>query len=271
MACAADLVADDIRKRRAATPGRLVIGLSGAQGSGKSTVAARAVEQLNRSGVAAAVLSLDDFYLTKAQRQALARAIHPLLAVRGPPGTHDIAALGEVLLRLRQGEAATSPRFDKLADDRASPACDRVIGPAQVVLLEGWCVGAEPAATEDLDRPLNVLEAGEDPEGVWRRAVEVALAGAYRSLFAALDGLIFLQAPGFEVVSAWRLQQEAANARDAAPGGSTPMDAAAVDRFAQHYERITRRMLRDTPAQADLVIVLDEDRRVLRVDARARS
>ena len=75
----------------------LVLGICGAQGSGKSTLAEALAERLERDGLACAVLSLDDLYLTRAERERLARGVHPLLATRGPPGTHD-TSLGIAVL-----------------------------------------------------------------------------------------------------------------------------------------------------------------------------
>ena len=62
-----------------------IIGVSGSQGSGKSTFAGVLVEQLQMRGFAAAAVSLDDFYLTHADRQALGATVHPLLCTRGVP------------------------------------------------------------------------------------------------------------------------------------------------------------------------------------------
>ena len=74
------------------------MGLSGCQGSGKSTLVkaiAHVLEDVHH--VNAVVLSLDDFYLTKAERELLARTVHPLFATRGVPGTHDLDLLRQTL------------------------------------------------------------------------------------------------------------------------------------------------------------------------------
>lgn len=243
----------------------LILGLCGAQGSGKSTIAAALARRWTGEGRRVAVLSIDDLYLTKAERAGLARSVHPLFATRGPPGTHDIALGLDVLDRLAQGEAAPLPRFDKAADDRLPrEAWDRAPANTDILILEGWCVGAQPQPDAALVEPVNRLEREEDQEGVWRRHANDALAGDYQQLFGRLDLLVLLAAPDFAVVERWRTEQEVA-ARASGKGG---MRGAAIGRFVQHYERLTRDILATMPGYADLVIRLDGDRGVRAVEPR---
>ncbi len=239
-----------------------VFGITGLQGSGKSTLAAQVADLGRAQGLRVAVLSLDDLYLTRAQRQALAVGVHPLLATRGPPGTHDVAMGCRVLDALRAGERTALPRFDKLADDRCAEAGWPVAeGPLDLVLFEGWCLKAAPEDEAALAAPLNALERDEDPDGRWRRHCNLALRRDYPALWARIDALWFLQPPGFEVVRAWRWQQEQAlAARDPARRG---MDRAQLDRFIQHYERTSRHLLATLPAIAERTIALDAQRRPL--------
>jgi D-glycerate 3-kinase len=251
----------------ARTHGRpgFVAGLSGPQGSGKSTLVAVVARLLADQGLKVAMLSLDDLYLTRAERQALARDVHPLLATRGPPGTHDVALGLSVLDGLAgQGETAL-PRFDKAADDRASRRDWPVFeGPADVVLLEGWCLGARPQGAEALAAPVNDLERDEDPDGAWRGFIDAALAGAYRDLFARIDWLAVLTAPDFATVRAWRREQEAKlQANLAARGARGGLDQAALERFLDHYERLTAWCAEDLPRRADLHVALNAARRPL--------
>jgi D-glycerate 3-kinase len=248
--------------RRMRHHGPCVIGLCGAQGSGKSTLASALRRALVASGVSAATLSIDDLYLTRAERHAMARNIHPLFATRGVPGTHDIARGEHVLAALDRGEAVALLQFDKAADDRMPESAWPLIEPPlDVLIFEGWCVGARPEDANALASPINKLEAEEDRNGIWRSAVNDALARGYQRLFARLDRLILLAAPSFGIVSRWRGEQEVA-LRRTRPGGSAIMDSKALDRFVQHYERITRHILLEMPARADLVLHLDDDRHV---------
>jgi len=260
----ADQLEQAIRRALAETAYRpLVLGLAGAQGSGKSTLATALHGRLTESGVATAVLSLDDLYLTRAERERLAREVHPLLRTRGVPGTHDIALGLRTLSALERGEAVALPRFDKARDDRAPHAewgC--AAADTQVLLFEGWCVGARPQAAADLVQPVNALERDEDRQGLWRRYVNDALAGDYRRLFARIDVSVFLAAPDFATVFGWRKQQE--DSLRARVGASAPgvMSDAALTRFIQHYERLTRFMLADMPPRADVLVKLAADRSV---------
>lgn len=240
-----------------ATPrsGPLVVGLCGAQGSGKSTLAAALV----RHFPAAVALSLDDFYLTRARRRGLADEVHPLFATRGVPGTHDIALACDTFAALDRGEAVRLPRFDKAADDRL----DEALWPCapercELVIFEGWCVGARPQPDAALALPINSLEYDQDASGAWRRYANAALAD-YRRIFARLDRLILLRAPDWTTVLGWRLDQERALRSTGATGAGVMSDAE-VERFVSHYERLTRHILDEMPARADLVLQLNADR-----------
>lgn len=246
----------------------LVVGINGAQGAGKSTLCRLLQIILQREfGLRVAGFSIDDLYLTRAEREDLARTVHPLLATRGVPGTHDVA-LGlrtlEALRKARRGEGVPVPAFDKARDDRRPEAQWPLFrGPAEMILFEGWCVGASPQAEEALAEPVNDLERREDADGAWRRYVNRRLAGAYAGLFAEVDLLIMLEIPGMESVFEWRGRQErqlAEEMRVSATDSSALrlMDEATLRRFIMHYERLTRHMLTEMPGRADVVLRLNE-------------
>ena len=262
---AAELITDHLARRLSGRSKVLVVGICGAQGSGKSYVTAEVARRLRALGHVCATLSLDDLYLTHAERAVLAREVHPLLATRGPPGTHEVSLGLSILSSLREGRAVDVPVFDKLADDRLPrDIWTAVAGPVDIVLFEGWCLGAAPQSPRDLIEPINALEREEDADGDWRTYVNTALAGAYQTLFGQLDTLIMLKAPSFDVVCRWRTEQEISNAaRSTGQPGRPPMSEAEVARFIQYYERITRHMLIETPSRADLVLSLDEQRRIM--------
>jgi len=242
----------------------VLIGLCGAQGSGKSTASAVLAEMLNRDDLPTEAMSIDDFYLPHAERQQLARTVHPLLATRGVPGTHDVELAQAVIDSLADAGVTQVPMFDKATDDRRPRSQWRALeGPLRAVILEGWCVGARPQSAEELAAPVNALERDEDPQGLWRGYVNEALAGRYAPLFARLSPLVLLAAPSFEVVLAWRTEQEhKLKQRLAREGGDghRVMTDAQIARFISHYERITRNILAEMPARADHLIALDAGR-----------
>jgi D-glycerate 3-kinase len=234
-----------------------VIGLCGAQGSGKSTVAAWTVRLLQDRGLRAVAPSLDDFYLTHEARQRLAKDVHPLLATRGPPGTHDVGMASAALDALRTRGKATLPKFDKASDTRAPRAqWPTVATPVDVIILEGWCVGAVAQGRAALATPVNALERDEDPDGVWRTYVNDQLDGPYQELFGKLHDLVLLAAPSFEVVAKWRGEQEE-KLRAKGQGG---MSDAEIERFVAYYERLTRWILAEMPGRADWTVTLDTER-----------
>ncbi|MFL6549278.1 MAG: kinase [Povalibacter sp.] len=250
------------RLQRSESDKPLLVGLCGSQGSGKSTVCKELAAKWSDQGLRVAVLSLDDLYLTRAERENLARDVHPLLATRGVPGTHDVSLGIRTLQALSKQGSVKLPRFDKATDDRSQEASwDVVQAPVDVILFEGWCVGARPQSRETLSHPINSLEAAEDADVRWRNYVNDRLAGEYQKLFALIDFLVLLAAPGFDVVLRWRTQQE--RELRVQRRGSAVMEDAALARFVQHYERLTRHILSEMPRRANLVINLDEDRRVV--------
>jgi len=246
-----------------------VIGLSGLQGSGKSTLAGQVVSLAQSRGIAALTVSIDDFYLGRAARNELARAVHPLLKTRGVPGTHDVPLVNFTLDALRNASAerpARIPRFDKGTDTRMPPSRWRhVKHPPRFVILEGWCIGVPPQTDAELKKPINELERKEDADGVWRHWVNDQLRRNYVPLWKRFDELAILQAPSFDVVLNWRDQQERAlRKRNAARAQTTQQ----LKRFLQHYERLSRQALKELPALADLRLLLDAKRGVRRIVTR---
>ncbi|MEZ4283044.1 MAG: kinase [Myxococcota bacterium] len=236
-------------------------GISGGQGTGKSTLARLIAAAGEQEGLRILVLALDDYYLPRAQRLALARRVHPLFETRGPPGTHDVALCREHLAALAGSAPIELPVFDKGRDDRVGTR--RVAGPFDLVLLEGWCVGAEPAGAAALALPSNALERVEDPTGIWRRHQDGELAGGYAALWSDLERLVFLRAPDLDAVRRWRLEQEAERP------AHQRLDAAGVARFVAHYERITARLIADPPPRADWRVALAADHSIAAITRRS--
>jgi D-glycerate 3-kinase len=243
----------------------LVVGINGAQGSGKTTLCKFLEPLLAERGLRAVILSLDDLYLSRAERALAAADHHPLFATRGVPGTHDVERGMAILDRLLAGKSAELPVFDKALDE-PSAETRHVEGPVDIVLFEGWCVGAAPQTAADLREPVNALERDEDPDGIWRREVNRRLATDYAELFTRIDLLVVLKVPDFESVRAHRRVQE-----KRLGWGPAVMGEAALDRFLAHYQRLTEHMFREMPARADILVEIGRDQRPTRVCTKAGS
>jgi len=174
--------------------------------------------------------------------------------------------LGErVLDGLRGGGTVRLPRFDKATDAPVPEEEWPEVTVPEVIIFEGWCVGAQPQPDAELTVPVNSLERTRDPDGAWRHHVNNQLAGLYARLFGRIDRLVFLAAPDFDVVQAWRAQQEHGLRQKliAQSKPDTTMSDEEIAVFIQHYERLTRHMLRIMPDHADLTLWLDADRRLI--------
>ena len=236
-----------------------VVGICGSQGSGKSTLASIVVERLQQCGLGAVAVSLDDFYLTQAQRIELAQTVHPLLRTRGVPGTHDTRWLAQVLNAIESADPAEGatidlPIFDKGLDDRNG----RQRLHCQILVLEGWCIGVQ--AQPDVLQTINALETREDADGLWRSWVNDQIRQNYEALWKSIDYWVQLRPPGFEQVVRWRSEQEQHIEPD------KRMNAEALQRFINHYERLTRWQWDCAPRQPGLRIELGIDHRVVSVE-----
>ena len=233
---------------------QLIIGLSGAQGSGKSTLAMSLCEALTSpikgGGLNCLVLALDDFYLAKAARQNLAAKVHPLCETRGVPGTHDVVRLSQVLTDLGEGKPVRLPQFNKTSDERTPQTEELIIDtPPDIVLLEGWCVGARPMMLASA-LPTD-WEKARDPEGIWRSWTHNA-ARDYEAVWNTCDLIVQLRQSDFNDVIDARWLQEQGNA--ACSGHWQFQSRDAVAEFCAHYESWTKALWRHLPNYADIII-----------------
>lgn len=247
-----------------------IIGINGCQGSGKSTLADYLCTVVaEKYHLATVALSLDDFYLTKAERIELARKIHPLLAQRGVPGTHDVNLAIDTISSLASGNKALITRFDKSMDDRVPEAnSETITGHIGLVVIEGWCFGAKPQAPNSLIEPVNHLERLEDPDGVYRDYVNTALATQYPQLFELVDSTAMLRAPSFKTVFEWRLEQEQKlieklRSTKTDPASVSTMSDQEIRRFIQNFQRITEHCLEEMPTRVDHLFQLNAARQIV--------
>jgi D-glycerate 3-kinase len=245
---------------RSRAVGRIpVVGISGPQGSGKTTLVS-AYASLHPG---TAHFSLDDVYLGRKERQELADKVHPLFATRGPPGTHDMRLFDEAISALQSARASSLtplPLFEKFADDRAPKERWPLFeGRPMLILVDGWCLGAEPQNAQQLAIPANRLEEEEDDDGRWRRTINDSLEDYQRS-FDRLDAILCLRPPSFNIVLDWRCQPE----QGLLGRPLAAADRERIARFIAHYERITRHMMTGG-RRADIEIQLDRRRNVTEV------
>lgn len=260
-----DPLAAHLAQRHDRQGGTLLVAVNGSQGSGKSTLCAYLAVALAMDHRKRAIaLSLDDFYLTQRERIELAATVHPLLRTRGVPGTHDIPLLASTLDALAVPGRVAVPRFRKDTDDRAPQSeWDIVAAPVDIVLLEGWCLGARSESAAALAVPVNDLERDEDGDGRWRAFINEALRRDYEPLYARFALWVMLAAPGFEAVLRWRTEQERKLREVVGGEGAGLMDPDALRHFVAHFERYTRQCLRDLPARVDALVQLDAHRNVV--------
>lgn len=242
------------------------IGINGCQGSGKSTLTDYLLEYfLKQHQLNVVVMSLDDFYYPSEKRQQLAKDIHPLFATRGVPGTHNISLLKDVLQKLKQKETGFSiPKFNKATDDPfPEEYWDFVDKPVDIVLLEGWCWGVKPQSVEQLIDPINELELKHDTKAVWRNYVNQQLINNYQPLYQEMDFWLALQAPSFDCVYKWRLEQEQKLAiKNKGLVNSKVMTPAEVLNFTQYFQRLSVQGCMTIPDSADATFYLNHDRSI---------
>ncbi|TWX64771.1 kinase [Colwellia demingiae] len=243
------------------------VGVNGCQGSGKSTLTDFISEYLMAQyQLNVVVMSLDDFYLSSENRNQLADKIHPLLATRGVPGTHDMAALDHIITQLSEHRTGfTIPKFNKATDEPFPQSQWTLIEkPVDIILLEGWCWGVPPQTDEQLQIPVNELELEHDITGEWRNYVNQQLKIAYQPLYKKMDFWLALQAPSFDCVYQWRLEQEQKlQDKNIDLSGSKVMSPAEVLNFTQYFQRLSLHGENTLSKFADTVFHLDNDRHII--------
>ena len=237
-----------------------IIGLSGGQGSGKSTITRILKFILKKKyGLNLCVFSIDDFYKTKSERKKMSEKDHPLFLTRGVPGTHDIQLLNNILKKFKEKKFKNLliPKFDKSIDDRSKKyKWQKIKKRPDIVILEGWCVGATHQKESDLKKPLNSIEKKFDQKLIWRRKVNYYLKNQYKKIFKKIDKLVYLKAPNFSYIYKWRLLQE--QKMKLTLKNKKTMSKQQVKEFIMYYERITKHMIKNFYKISDMTIFLDK-------------
>lgn len=248
------------------------VGINGAQGSGKSTLAEFLAYYLTHfKGKNCAVMSLDDFYLSQSDRLSLSVKVHPLLKTRGVPGTHNVDLIEKTLNRLCEYGTVSIPQFDK-ATDNPKPVTEWPVvnSPIDIVIFEGWCWGISPQSESQLVAPVNALEEQQDALGNWRDYVNRQIAKQYQKVQDKMNYWVMLQAPSFECVEAWRIEQEhklKIKQKDSQASTSAIMTDQQIRSFIMYFQRLTQHCLATLPDKADCVFELDEERHIMATKA----
>ena len=241
-----------------------IIGLTGGQGSGKSTISNILKIILKENyNLETVIFSIDDFYKTLNERKIMSKNISPLFLTRGVPGTHDTKMLLDCIKKLQniKFKKLTLPRFNKATDDRVSrKKWLKITKKPHIVIFEGWCVGVEQQKNKDLLIAINELEKYQDKEKIWRNRVNQELKKDYKKIFKLIDKIIFLKVPSFKYVFKWRLLQE--KKLRIISKGKTLMTDKQIKEFVMFYERLTKHMLKTLTNKADCAIKIDTKHRL---------
>ena len=245
----------------------LVIGLAGGQGSGKTTISSILSIILKKYfKLNVFIVSIDDFYKTRKDRKMLSKKKHPLLMTRGVPGTHDVNLMLSFFkkIKLKKFKSLEAPKFNKAIDDRYKKSLwYKIKTKPDVVIFEGWCVGARAQSSSQLKKPINSLEKVYDQGAKWRAHVNNQLKTKYKTLFNQLDGLLYLKAKNFNLLREWRLKQErklwiqTKNKKNL-----KIMSSGDVINFMQTYQRITQQMFKDALKSSSIIMNLNSNHQI---------
>lgn len=240
-----------------------IIGLAGGQGSGKSTISQiLKIILKERYNLNVVTLSIDDFYKTLKDRVKMSKKISKLFLTRGVPGTHDTKMLFNCLNKLKKNSfnQILVPKFDKSLDDRCKKnKWIKISKKPDVVVFEGWCIGAKAQGKNSLIKSINLLERREDQKQIWRKKVNNELKSRYKKVFDLIDTIVFLKIPSFKYVYKWRLLQERKLKKTSK--GRKIMNPKQLKKFIMFYERITRHMLKTLDTKSKVVLNIDTNHR----------
>ena len=243
------------------------VGLAGGQGTGKTTISSLIKIILSKYfKLDVFRISIDDFYKTRKERISLSKRIHPMLMTRGVPGTHDINMMLNFFKKSKSKKfkRLKLPIFNKAIDDRFSKKhwYDLKKKP-DVIIFEGWCVGAKSEKNNTLKKTINSMEKTKDQKQIWRKYVNDQLKSKYKKLYSQLNCLIYLKAKDFSLLQKWRLKQERKLWVKSKKNLNTKiMSKDNVLTFMQTYQRVTQNMFKYTPKYASVIINLNSNHQI---------
>ena len=235
--------------------------ISGSQGCGKTTLLKLIKNNFkNFYNIDPLCISLDDYYLTKKQRNDLSKRIHPLLETRGVPGTHATEKITKTIqLFDKKKYPIKIPKFGKLNDDRL-PFSQIITSKKNMIFLEGWCCGCPPLSNSFLQKNLNNIEK-TDSEYIWRKYYNKKLKKEYRLIFKYFEYLIYFKIPSFDCVLKWRIKQEK-RLKLNKKKNINYMNKIEIKDFISYYEKITTWMMKNTLSKSDLTIKINKNQKI---------
>ena len=243
------------------------VGLAGGQGTGKTTISSIIKIILEKYfKLKVFKISIDDFYKTRKERSSLSKKIHPILLTRGVPGTHDINMMLDFFKKSKSKnfKKIKIPSFNKAIDDRFHKNKWNTINQRpDVIIFEGWCVGARAETNGTLKKPINSLEKANDLKLIWRKYVNQQLKTKYKKLYSQLNCMIYLKAKNFSLLQKWRLKQEHKLwLKTKKKSNHKLMSKGDVINFMQTYQRITQNMFKKMPKYASIVLNLNSKHQI---------
>ena len=244
-----------------------LVGLAGGQGTGKTTISSIIKIILEKYfKLKVFKISIDDFYKTRKERLNLSKKIHPMLMTRGVPGTHDVQMMINFFKKSKSKnfKKIELPNFNKAIDDRAPKKnWYKIKEKPDVIIFEGWCVGAKAELNKTLKKSINSLEKANDQKFTWRKYVNQQLKTNYKKLYSQLNCMIYLKAKNFGLLQKWRLKQEHKLWLNKKRVSSNKiMSKGDVINFMQTYQRITENMFKKMPKYASIVLNLNSNHQI---------
>ena len=245
------------------------VGLAGGQGTGKTTISSIIKIILEKYfKLKVFKISIDDFYKTRKERLNLSKRIHPMLMTRGVPGTHDINMMLNFFKKAKSKnfKKMKLPNFNKAADDRfIKKHWYRIDQKPDVIIFEGWCVGAKAELVKTLKKSINSMEKINDKKLIWRKYVNQQLRTKYKDLYSQLNCMVYLKAKNFNMLQKWRLKQEHKlwlKTKKSSSHKIKIMSKGDVLNFMQTYQRITENMFKKMPKYASIVLNLNNNHQI---------
>jgi D-glycerate 3-kinase len=243
------------------------VGLAGGQGTGKTTISSLIkIILIKYFKLKVFRISIDDFYKTRKERLSLSNRIHPMLLTRGVPGTHDIKMMLNFFRKVKSKKfkKLKLPTFNKAIDDRFKKKHWYSLNDKpDVIIFEGWCVGAKSEKNNSLKKTINSMEKAKDQKQIWRKYVNQQLKSEYKNLYSQLNCLIYLKAKNFSLLQKWRLKQERKLWLNSKRKSNLKiMNKEDVINFMQTYQRITQNMFRYMPKYASIILNLNSNHQI---------